>query len=237
MSIGRVHSFESFGTVDGPGIRFVAFLQGCHLTCLYCHNRDLWSAEGGSLFSPEALLEEVETYRPYFESSGGGVTISGGEPLLQAPFLRDFLALCKKKKIHTAIDTSGALPLSESVKEALALTSMVLLDIKHPREEMHRKITGQSNEFTLAIARHLQELGTPFWVRYVVVPDYSDSLEDAQLLAEILKPFTMIEKIEVIPYHSLGEHKWREMAHAYPLEGTEPPPAERIAQIREILRR
>ena len=218
MSIkGNIHSFESFGTVDGPGVRFVIFSQGCPLRCLYCHNPDTWANDGASIvLTPQELLTEVLKYKSYFQKRGG-ITFSGGEPLLQAEFVMEFFKLCKKENIHTALDTSGIF-LNENVKEALQYTDLVLLDIKTINADLHQSLTGAKIENTLKFLDYLQELNKPTWIRHVVVPTITDNVTDLKALAQYLINLSVIEKVELLPYHSIGTFKYQELKIKYKLE-------------------
>ena len=231
----RIHSFESFGTVDGPGIRFVVFFQGCHLRCLYCHNRDSWDMKAGRVWDSGDLAKEVAKYQPYFKSSGGGVTASGGDPVLQASGVADFFRHCHRRGIHTTLDTSGSVPLTDAVKELIDHTDLVLLDIKQMDDTKHIALTGKSNVHTLAFAEYLSSIRKPFWIRYVVVPGWSDDLEDVQKLGLFGLGLSSLQRIEILPYHSMGVHKWEILGDPYSLVGVEPPLRENIIQIVELL--
>jgi pyruvate formate lyase activating enzyme len=230
-----VHSMETMGTLDGPGIRTVLFLQGCHLRCKYCHNRDMWE-QMPPLHSEAELLREVLKYRAFYDASGGGVTVSGGEPLCQAHNLTSFLRLCKKKRIHTALDTSGAVALTAPVREVLAATDLVLLDIKHMHSDQHKKITGTGNEKTLEFARYLEKNTIPFQVRYVVVPGYSDDAAGVWDLARFLLGFSCLKEVWLLPYHTLGEHKWKSLGHAYELKGISAPSPDHMKYLQGLMR-
>ncbi|ERP30977.1 radical SAM protein [Chitinivibrio alkaliphilus] len=180
-------------------------------------------------------MDEIKAYRPFYDSSGGGITVSGGEPLCQASAVAELFRLCKKEGIHTVIDTSGAVKLTHSVKTVLQYSNLVILDVKHIRSAAHHAITGMGNEKTLAFARYLEEVGIPFWVRYVVVPGYSDAEEDAVLLADFLAPFTSLEQVYLLPYHSLGEHKWKSMGVTSPLHGVAPPSQDCMGRLKECM--
>jgi len=227
----RIHSFESFGTVDGPGIRFVIFFQGCCLKCKYCHNRDMWETGTGQEYTVQQLVDEVSKYKQFFKFSGGGVTASGGEPLLQAPFIAQFFKRCRDEGITTALDTSGALPLSAEVKDVLAHTDIVLLDIKHIDSAGHLRLTGVPNEHTLAMARYLSDNNIKMRVRYVVVPGYSDADADIDRLATFLLKMKNLDRVDVLPYHELGKNKWEVMGIPYELDGVHPPTAESLDAI------
>ncbi len=229
---GEIHSFESFGTVDGPGIRFVVFLQGCPLRCLYCHNPDTWEKGRGSCrMTPEELLDEVLRYKRFI--ARGGVTLTGGEPLMQAAFVREFFLLCRGQGIHTALDTSGAL-WSQPVRDALDVTDLVLLDIKSIDPEQHKELTGAMITHTLRCLDYLEERQIPAWIRHVVVPGWTDDDRLLQRLADYLKPYRCIEKIELLPYHRMGARKYEQMGFDYRLEGTPELSEERLENAREI---
>ena len=219
MIKGKIHSLESFGTVDGPGIRFVTFLQGCPLRCLYCHNPDTWDA-GRAVqytYTPEQLLEEVLRYRNFIAK--GGVTLTGGEPLLQADFCREYFRLCKDAGLHTALDTAGSI-YSEKTLSVLDYTDLVLLDIKALRPDDCRKVCGNDGRNTLRFLDELQRRGTAVWIRHVVVPGIT--FEEAELteLGHFLKTLSNMEKLEVLPYHALGKVKYDNLGMDYVLKDT-----------------
>lgn len=230
----KVHSFESLGTVDGPGIRFVIFLQGCHLQCKYCHNRDTWDMNGGSYKSLDEIFETVIRYKPYFNSSNGGVTVTGGEPLLQVKFLLELFKKLKDEKIHTCIDTSGMVNLTEDVKEVLKLTDLVLLDIKHIDDEKCKDLTGRSNKRELEFARYLSDNGISMWIRQVIVPGLTDDEEDIKRLKRFIKTLKTVKKIEFLPYHTAGKYKWKELGKKYELEGVREATKEDIERVKAI---
>ena len=234
---GRVHSFESFGTVDGPGIRFVVFLQGCPMRCLYCHNPDTWSVSAGTEYTAEDVAGRVLKYKNYF-TGGGGVTVSGGEPLMQAEFVAALFAALKDKGIHTALDTSGALydeDRPEAFSSLLSLTDLVLLDIKHIDVGEHIKLTGRSNKNILAFARRLAELGKNVWIRHVLVPGITDDDGCLTRLKAFISSLGNVSRVEVLPYHTMGAVKYKKLGIPYPLEGVLPPSPERIKNAKEIL--
>ena len=216
--IGRVHSFETFGAVDGPGIRFVIFMQFCSLQCKYCQNRDTWEINAGNQYSAEELLNKILKYKNYFLASGGGVTVSGGEPLLQYKFLIELFTLLKKENIHTAIDTSGNVDLTDDMKKLIDLTDLFLLDIKCINDEICKKLTGVSNKKELAFAKYLSSINKPTWIRQVIVPTITDRTEDLLALKDFLSTLTNVEKIELLPYHDLGKSKWIKLGLKYELE-------------------
>ncbi len=220
MIKGRIHSLESFGTVDGPGIRFVIFMQGCPLRCLYCHNPDTWdvNVEPAYLMSAQELLEEVLKYKRFILN--GGVTVTGGEPLLQSVFLKEFFKLCREEGIHTALDTSGAIT-STAAFDMLEYVDLVLLDIKAIDPELHKQLTKARIDKPLAFLNHLQDIGKDTWVRHVVVPNLTDDTEQLEKLADYLTQFSVITKVELLPYHVMGVSKYEEMGMEYALKDTE----------------
>ena len=230
----KVHSFESLGTVDGPGIRFVIFLQGCHLKCKYCHNRDTWDINGGSYKSVDEIFEKTLRYKPYFENSNGGVTVTGGEPLLQVKFLIELFKKLKNAGIHTCIDTSGIVNLTDEIKEVLKLTDLVLLDIKHIESEKCKELTGHSNKRELEFAKYLSENGIPIWIRQVIIPGITDEEEDIIKLKEFIKTLKTVEKIEFLPYHTAGKYKWAELGKKYDLADIREATQEDICRVRRI---
>ncbi len=236
---GRIHSFESFGTVDGPGIRFVVFLQGCPLRCQYCHNPDTWGA-GGTEYSVDDVANRVLRYKNYFGEKGG-VTVSGGEPLLQIDFVTELFKILKKKGIHTCIDTSGITfntDNDQSVarhEELLKVTDLVLLDIKHIDDEACKKLTGQSNKNTLAFAKFLSDHNTPMWIRQVLVPSITDNEDDLRRTRAFIESLSNVQKVEVLPYHSLGVVKYEKLGMEYPLKDMQPPKKERVLFAKRIL--
>lgn len=217
----KVHSIETFGTVDGPGIRYVVFLQGCHLQCKYCQNRDTWDINSGKYISVEELVNNIKKYITYI-TPRGGVTISGGEPLLQPYFLITLFKELKKLGIHTAIDTSGMVEITDTIKELLSLTDLVLLDIKHIDSKKCKDLVGFSNEKELAFSKYLSDNNIPIWIRQVLVPGYTDDEKDLLKLKDFLSSLKTVQKIELLPYHNLGKHKWEALNKAYPLENVQP---------------
>lgn len=214
----RVHSVESLGTYDGPGIRLVYFLQGCNFKCLYCANADTIEMKGGKGTCVEEVLKMAENQRPFFGKKGG-ITFSGGEPLVQANALIPVVRTLKEHGFHICIDTNGSV-LNDDVKEVLEYVDIVLLDIKHMNPEWHRKIVGQGNERTLQMAAYLREINMPVWMRYVLVPGYSNQPEAMHELGRHFKDYDNIEKLEIQPYHELGAHKYEHMGWTYQLKGT-----------------
>jgi pyruvate formate lyase activating enzyme len=233
-NIGRIHSLESFGTVDGPGIRFVVFMQGCPLRCQFCHNPDTWDVNKGNEYTPDILMEEIIKYKPYMEYSGGGVTFTGGEPLLQADFILEVSKQCRDNDISVAIDTSGFV-FNDTVKELLEYTDLVLLDIKNYDPIVYKIVTGVSLSPTLKFLEHLKEIDKATWVRYVVVPQLTDNLDYIKKLSEHLDGYPNVEKIELLGFHKMGEYKWKELGMDYQLADTKEPSKELMEQVKEIL--
>lgn len=235
--IGNIHSFESFGTVDGPGIRFVVFMQGCPMRCKYCHNPDTWSYSGGMQISCEEVAAKALKYISYF-TGGGGVTVSGGEPMLQLGFVTELFKILKTECVHTALDTSGILfnPADTSaVDELLKYTDLVLLDLKHIDEEEHVKLCGHSNKNVLAFASYLSEIGKPMWVRHVLVPGITDSDDYLCQTKYFINGLNNVKRVEVLPYHTMGLVKYTKLGYDYPLCGVQPPTKERVQNARKIL--
>lgn len=216
--MGYLHSFESFGALDGPGVRCVVFLQGCPLRCIYCHNPDTWTPDKGQNLSPHELLKKVVRYKPYF-GENGGVTVSGGEPLLQAEFVTEFFKLCKKEHIHTALDTSGIGDREQAAK-LLDYTDLVIQDIKFTSEQAYRTYTGGSLKEVLAFLALVEEKNKPLWVRHVVVPGLTDSDENLRALAGILSGRKGIEKMEFLPFRKLCIEKYKELNLPFALANT-----------------
>lgn len=217
MIKGRIHSVESMGLVDGPGIRVVIFFQGCALRCLYCHNPDTWEEKGGTEYSPEELVNKIGRFKNYFKASGGGVTFSGGDPLRQPEFLLETLKLCKEQGIHTCLDTSGVG--FGNYEEILKYTDLVLYDVKHLTDEGYKDMTGIPYEETKKFLDVCKKLGTKLWIRQVVVPGKTDSEEYMLKLRDFIKGLDNVEKIELLPYHLLGVNKYEVMGVKYRLDG------------------
>ena len=213
---GRIHSFESLGAVDGPGIRFIIFMQGCHLKCKYCQNRDTWDLKGGIEYETDDVLEKILRYKNYI-TPNGGVTISGGEPLLQVDFLIELFEKLKKEKIHTCIDTSGSVALTDKVKKLIDLTDLFLLDIKCINDDICKDLTGVSNKKELEFAKYLSDNNKKMWIRQVLIPQITDNENDLKELANYLKSLNGVEKFELLKYHDLGRFKWENLNLEYPL--------------------
>lgn len=220
--IGNIHSIESCGSVDGPGIRFVVFMQGCPLRCQYCHNPDTWKIGDGQQMTVNELMKEVVKYKSYMKFSSGGITITGGEPLMQLDFVYELIEACKKEGIHTAIDTSGYV-FNDRAKKIIDAVDMVLLDIKHSDSEQYKIITGGRLAPTLEFLAYLGRINKPVWVRYVLVPGLSDQPDAIESLAIILSQYSNIERIELLPFHKMGEFKWAELGLDYKLTNVQEP--------------
>ena len=239
MTKGFVHSVESFGSVDGPGIRFLIFLQGCPMRCQFCHNPDSWKTGIGEERTADELLDQAERFRAYW-GDNGGITVSGGEALLQIDFLLELFEKAKQRGIGTCLDTSAQLftrksPFFEKFERLMELTDTVLLDIKHIDDEEHRKLTRHSNANILDCARYLSEIDKPVWIRHVLIPGVTDKDEYLVRLRDFLSTLHNIERIEVLPYHSLGVYKYEKLGIDYPLKDVQPPAAERVANANDIL--
>lgn len=236
---GYVHSLESFGSVDGPGVRFLIFLSGCAMRCQFCHNADTWSMKAGTPYTAEELLQRAVKYRAYWGSTGG-ITVSGGEPLLQIDFLSELFGKAKERGIHTVLDTSGnpftrEEPFFGKLQELMKVTDLVLLDIKHIDEEQHIRLTGHTNRNILDMARYLDEIGKPVWIRHVLVPERSDFDEYLIRLDMFIRSLHNVERVEVLPYHTLGAYKWKKLGLSYELEGIDSPTPERIRNANILL--
>lgn len=221
---GNIHSIESMSVVDGPGIRYVVFMQGCNLRCKFCHNIDATQMKENMLFTPEVLAKKIINAREYFEASKGGVTFSGGEPLLQSKFLIEVCKILKKENIHIAIDTAGNFDITEDIKELLKYVDLVLLDIKHIDNEKHKYMTGVPNTKILKFAKYLNQNNIKMWIRIVYMPGFTDEGKDK--LKEYIHSLKTVEKVEVLPYHTMGNFKWEELGLKYELEDMKEPTKE-----------
>ena len=243
MSIckGRISATESFGSVDGPGIRFIVFVQGCRYRCRYCHNPETWEQEGGYEATPEEIFRMAWRYRPYWKQTGG-ITVSGGEPLLQLAFVTELFRMAKAKGVNTAIDTAGEPftfdePFFSAFEELLPLTDLFLLDLKHIDDDVHRALTGVSNASALALAQFLlAERGKRMWIRHVLVPGWTAGEDDLRRLSDFIASLKTVDRVEVLPYHAMALHKYEELRLPYRLGDTPAPTAEEIARAEEILR-
>lgn len=236
---GRVHALESFGLVDGPGVRFVVFLQGCTMRCKYCHNPDTWDKCGGEVKTAEELFNNVYKYRNYWGDKGG-VTVSGGEPLLQMEFVTELFKLAKEKNIHTVIDTSGQ-PFCrdeewlEKFEELMKVTDLVMLDLKEMDSEKHRELTGFGNENILDMARWLSDNGKDMWLRHVLVPELTDDEAGLIEMDKFISSLNNVKRVEILPYHTLGLAKWQSLGIKYPLDGVRTPTADEKKRAEQLL--
>ena len=254
-----IHSIDSFGSVDGPGVRFVTFLQGCHMRCRYCHNPDTWKLAGNRAdacpqsgdpasaasgcnykeMTPSALLKQALRYERYWGKEGG-ITVSGGEPLLQLDFMTELFRLAKENGVGTVLDTAGqpftrTEPFFSKLSSLMENTDLVMLDLKHIDPEKHRALTGHTNENILDFARYLNEIGKPMWVRHVLVPGVTDDEENLRGIRAFLDTLSNVKKVEVLPYHTLGIYKWESLGIPYTLKDVDPPTAESVKRAEEIL--
>ena len=220
---GRIHSLESFGTVDGPGVRFVVFVQGCPMRCAYCHNPDTWAMTGGTMMEPTEIIEQYERNKGFYR--GGGITVTGGEPLMQVDFLIDLFTLAKAKDIHTCIDSSGiafnpdSAQFMEKLDHLMTLTDLVMLDIKHIDPDKHKELTAQPNNRILEFAAYLNEKKVDMWIRHVVVPGITDDDKYLEELGYFIGQFTNLKALDVLPYHTMGEVKYQKLGMEYKLKG------------------
>ena len=239
MLKGLIHSFESFGAVDGPGIRFIIFLKGCNWRCKYCHNADTWNFEGAESFTADEILDKAERYRTYWRNTGG-ITVSGGEPLLQIEFLTELFSKAHERKINTVLDTSAQIfsrdkNFLEKFNALMNFTDLILLDIKHINSQQHKILTGFPNENILDAAKYLSEIKKPVWIRHVLVPEITDDDNYLKQLRKFLDTLKNIQKVEVLPYHDLGAEKWQKLGLEYPLSKINIPTDERILNAKRIL--
>ncbi len=229
--IGYIHSYESFGAVDGPGVRYVVFMQGCPLRCLYCHNPDTWTPKEGKEIEATALANKIIDYKNF---NKGGVTFSGGEPLMQHEFLGDVIPLLKNEDLHVAIDTSGIMPIKQT-QHIFDIVDLVLLDIKDVDPEDCKILTGSSNQGAFAVLDYCESIGRDVWIRHVLVPGYTLDYDKIDRMGEILSKYTCIKKVEVLPFHKMGENKWDEVDFEYKLSKTESPSKAEVTKTKEIL--
>ncbi len=236
---GRVHSLESFALVDGPGVRFCVFLQGCHMRCQYCHNPETWDDKVGEEWTPQDLLNKVIRYKNYW-GKDGGITVSGGEALLQMEFVTEFFRLAKEKGVHTTLDTSGNTftleePYISNFNKLMEVTDLFMLDIKEMDDEKHKLLTKWSNKNILELAKYLSDNGKEMWIRHVLVPGLTDDEEGLHQLADFIKELKTVSRVEILPYHTLGTFKWEKLGIEYPLEGVRVPTEEEVKKAEDIL--
>ena len=240
MTKGRIHSLESFGTVDGPGTRYVVFVQGCPMRCLYCHNPDTWAMTGGEEMDPEYIIEQYLHNEPFYRN-GGGLTVTGGEPLMQVDFLIDLFTLCKQHNIHTCIDSSGIAYRPENtdfiakLDKLMPLTDLVMLDIKHIDPTIHKKITGQPNDGILAFAQYLSDKGVDIWIRHVVVPNLTDDDKYLYDLGYFIGGLKTLRALDALPYHTMGKPKYEKLGIEYPLGDTPPMDKKDLIAKKEVI--
>ena len=230
----RIHSFESLGAVDGPGVRFVIFMQGCCLKCKYCQNRDTWDIRGGEEYSVDEILEKILRYKNYFMPNGG-VTVSGGEPLLQSKFLIELFTKLKEHSIHTCIDTSGMISLTYKIKELIDLTDLFLMDIKHINPQKCKDLVGFSNEKELEFIKYLSDNGKPMWIRQVLIPGFTDDKQDLLSLKDFISSLKTVQKIEFLPYHTMGKYKWNNLGLNYELDNIRDANSDDVKRAKEII--
>ncbi|NTU79035.1 MAG: pyruvate formate lyase-activating protein [Chloroflexales bacterium] len=232
---GFIHSYTTASAHDGPGLRTVVWTTGCHFRCQYCHNPDTWHLRAGREVRASALVEELARYEPFVRATGGGVTLSGGEPLVQARFALSVLRGCKARGLHTALDTNGFFG-DRLADEDLAAVDLVILDIKSWTPETHRLATGVEVEPVLRFARRLAALGRPAWVRFVLVPGLTDDQANLEGLAAFVADLANVERVELLPFHQLGRAKWAQLGLAYPLGDTPPPSPEGVIRAAAVFR-
>lgn len=237
--LGNIHSVETFGSADGPGVRYIVFLKGCNMRCKYCHNPDTWAKTDGELRSPEDVLKQALRYKNYWGKKGG-ITVSGGEALLQIDFVTELFTLAKQQHVNTCLDTSGnpftrEEPFYSKFEELMKVTDLVMLDIKHMDDDAHRELTGQNNTNILDMARCLSDNGKAMWIRHVLVPGITDDEGQLKRLRKFIDTLNTVERVEVLPYHTLGVFKWKELGIPYRLEGVKPPTEEQVQRAGEIL--
>lgn len=235
--IGHIHSTESFGAADGPGVRFIVFMQGCHMRCRYCHNPDTWKMDGGDEVTADEILKRALRFKPYW-GKDGGITISGGEPLLQIDFVIELFKKAKELGINTCIDTAGnpftkEEPFFSKFEELMKYTDLLLLDLKEINPTRHKDLTGFDNSNIIEMAKYLSEINKPVWIRHVLVPEHSDFDEDLDALGDFIDTLSNVDRVEILPYHTLGKFKWENLGIPYTLENISPPSAERIENAKQ----
>lgn len=235
--IGHIHSTESFGAADGPGVRFIVFMQGCHMRCRYCHNPDTWKMDGGDEVTADEILKRALRFKPYL-GKDGGITISGGEPLLQIDFVIELFKKAKELGINTCIDTAGnpftkEEPFFSKFEELMKYTDLLLLDLKEINPARHKDLTGFDNSNIIEMAKYLSEINKPVWIRHVLVPEHSDFDEDLDALGDFIDTLSNVDRVEILPYHTLGKFKWENLGIPYSLESISPPSAERIENAKQ----
>ena len=239
MTLANVHSIETFGSVDGPGLRYILFLKGCRLRCAFCHNADTWNLNSEDQRSADQILDHAERYRSYWGSEGG-ITVSGGEPLLQIDFLIELFKKAKQRNINTCIDTAGE-PFTKKgewftkFEELMHYTDILLVDIKHIDRNKHIRLTGKPNDNILEMFHYLSDINKPIWIRQVLVPGWTDDIEDLKKTRAFIETLSNVKKIEILPYHNMGAYKWEKLGMKYPLEGVRPANADDVQRAKRIL--
>ena len=239
MTLANVHSIETFGSVDGPGLRYILFLKGCRLRCAFCHNVDTWDLSSEDQRSADEILDHAERYRSYWGSEGG-ITVSGGEPLLQIDFLIELFKKAKQRNINTCIDTAGEPFTKEGewftkFEELMHYTDILLVDIKHIDRNKHIRLTGKPNDNILEMFHYLSDINKPIWIRQVLVPGWTDDIDDLKKTRAFIETLSNVKKIEILPYHNMGAYKWEKLGMKYPLEGVEAPDKDSIALADKVL--
>lgn len=233
---GRIHSVETMGSVDGPGLRYIVFFQGCNMKCLYCHNRDTWDCKGGELYNLDDIYNKIESLKGFYLSDSGGVTASGGEPLLQSEFVLELFKRVHKLSLTTALDTSGHVLLSDTVKGVLSETDYLLFDIKSLDNKIHKKLVGVDRSLVLKFIEYIKSADINIWLRYVYVPGYTDSKEDLIRLVEFINSMENVSRIDILPYHDLGKSKWEELGYKYPLKDLPIPGKEEVDKFKSYIK-
>lgn len=239
MTLANVHSIETFGSVDGPGLRYILFLKGCRLRCAFCHNADTWDLNSEDQRSADQILDHAERYRSYWGNEGG-ITVSGGEPLLQIDFLIELFKKAKQRNINTCIDTAGE-PFTKKgewftkFEELMHYTDILLVDIKHIDRNKHIRLTGKPNDNILEMFHHLSDINKPIWIRQVLVPGWTDDIEDLKKTRAFIETLSNVKKIEILPYHNMGAYKWEKLGMKYPLEDVEAPDKDSIELADKVL--
>ena len=233
--VGKIHSFETLGAVDGPGIRLILFMQGCPLRCKFCHNRDTWDCKGGNEYTVNEIYEKILKYKNYFIASNGGVTVSGGEPLLQTKCVTELFKRLKQAGINTALDTSVMFDITDKIKELIDLTDLFLVDIKSINDEICKDLVGPSNKKELEFIKYLDSIGKEIWIRQVIVPGITDIEEDLYKLRDFINSIEHITKVDLLPYHDLGKYKWLELNETYPLENIRTANNDDVERVKKIL--
>ena len=234
MIKGRIHSIETFGTVDGPGIRYIVFLQGCPLRCKYCHNRDTWNKNLGTEKTAQEVIADALKYKTFMDASGGGLTVSGGEATYQPEFLYELFKEAKKHGLSTCLDTSGCTP-AHDISHILDITDVVLLDIKHMMPKGALDLSGLNIHTAIEFAKYLDHKKIPVWIRHFLVPGVTDSLENLEAMGKFVSELSNVERFEFLPYHTLGVHKWEELGLKYPLTGVRQAEQEDVEKAAEIM--